>query len=197
MPSTKKRIALLGAAFLAVTAVVTSAFLIARPTNVNAAGVTQQTSLQTISLTGTSRISGGATSLVGDGLHDATPTDADRDQHTSAVYADAPTTAPDPTSNNPVTSSNPGASGFQGLNHVDTRSQDGGNAFSLEPPDQGLCVGNGFVVESSQRCDGGLQSVWRTRHADFLDEQLLRPAGRDQSHHWRAGRFLSDPKCLL
>ena len=64
MPSTKKRIARLGAAFLAISAVATSAFLIASPANAHAAGVTQQTSLQTISLTGTGLISGGATSLV-------------------------------------------------------------------------------------------------------------------------------------
>ena len=36
---------------------------------------------------------------------------------------------------------------FQGLNHFDQRTANGGNQFSLEPPDQGLCVGNGHVVE--------------------------------------------------
>jgi hypothetical protein len=35
-----------------------------------------------------------------------------------------------------------------GLNHVDQRLANGGNQFSVEPPDQALCVGNGFVVES-------------------------------------------------
>ena len=37
---------------------------------------------------------------------------------------------------------------FDGLRMRDTRLADGGNSFSVEPPDQGLCVGNGFVVES-------------------------------------------------
>jgi len=37
--------------------------------------------------------------------------------------------------------------GFEGLNHYQQRYARGGNQFSLEPPDQGLCVGNGFVVE--------------------------------------------------
>ncbi|WP_330832899.1 hypothetical protein [Piscinibacter sp.] len=37
---------------------------------------------------------------------------------------------------------------FDGLTMRDSRLADGGNAFSVEPPDQGLCVGNGFVVES-------------------------------------------------
>jgi hypothetical protein len=36
----------------------------------------------------------------------------------------------------------------QGLNHRDQRLANGGNQFSLEPPDQGLCAGNGFVVEA-------------------------------------------------
>ena len=37
--------------------------------------------------------------------------------------------------------------GFEGLNHYQQRYSRGGNQFSLEPPDQGLCVGNGHVVE--------------------------------------------------
>ncbi|MEW5833856.1 MAG: hypothetical protein AB1832_02220 [Pseudomonadota bacterium] len=38
--------------------------------------------------------------------------------------------------------------GFDGLNFYDQRYANGGNQFSVEPPDQGLCAGNGFVVES-------------------------------------------------
>jgi hypothetical protein len=38
---------------------------------------------------------------------------------------------------------------FNGLNHRDQRLANGGNQFSLEPPDQALCVGGGFVVEST------------------------------------------------
>ena len=36
---------------------------------------------------------------------------------------------------------------FSGLNHRQQRLANGGNQFSLEPPDQGLCVGNGVVME--------------------------------------------------
>ncbi|MGZ4128757.1 MAG: hypothetical protein ACXVEX_11480 [Actinomycetota bacterium] len=36
---------------------------------------------------------------------------------------------------------------FAGMNHRDQRLADGGNQWSLTPPDQGLCVGNGEVVE--------------------------------------------------
>lgn len=37
---------------------------------------------------------------------------------------------------------------FEGLNFFNQRFANGGNQFSVEPPDQGLCVGNGFVVEA-------------------------------------------------
>ena len=37
---------------------------------------------------------------------------------------------------------------FDGLNHRMQRLANGGNQFSLEPPDQGLCAGNGFVLET-------------------------------------------------
>ena len=48
-----------------------------------------------------------------------------------------------------VTQQNPGLfAAFQGLNHRDQRLANEGNQFSIEPPDQGLCVGNGFVLET-------------------------------------------------
>ncbi len=37
---------------------------------------------------------------------------------------------------------------FDGLNFYQQRYARNGNQFSVEPPDQGLCVGNGFVVEA-------------------------------------------------
>lgn len=37
---------------------------------------------------------------------------------------------------------------FNGLNLFDQRFANNGNQFTVEPPDQGLCVGNGFVIES-------------------------------------------------
>ncbi len=37
---------------------------------------------------------------------------------------------------------------FDGINHRQQRLANGGNQFSLEPPDQGLCAGNGFIMES-------------------------------------------------
>jgi hypothetical protein len=37
---------------------------------------------------------------------------------------------------------------FQGLNLFDQRFANGGNQFSVEPPDQALCAGNGFIFEA-------------------------------------------------
>ncbi|HSC50709.1 MAG TPA: hypothetical protein VLD16_10645 [Gaiellaceae bacterium] len=45
--------------------------------------------------------------------------------------------------------SNPAfVSGFEGLNFYQQRYARGGNQFSVEPPDQGMCAGNGYVVEA-------------------------------------------------
>src|ERR671932_2714600 len=38
--------------------------------------------------------------------------------------------------------------GFEGLNFYQQRYARGGNQFSVEPPDQALCVGNGYVFEA-------------------------------------------------
>jgi hypothetical protein len=38
---------------------------------------------------------------------------------------------------------------FDGVNFHDQRFSNNGNQFSVEPPDQALCVGNGFIVESA------------------------------------------------
>jgi hypothetical protein len=37
---------------------------------------------------------------------------------------------------------------FEGLNFFEQRFANNGNQFSVEPPDQGLCAGNGYVVEA-------------------------------------------------
>jgi hypothetical protein len=49
----------------------------------------------------------------------------------------------------PVANSRPGLrQSFEGLNHFDQRTANNGNQFSIVPPDQGLCVGNGFTLET-------------------------------------------------
>ena len=38
--------------------------------------------------------------------------------------------------------------GFEGLNLYQQRYARGGNQFTVEPPDQALCAGNGYVIEA-------------------------------------------------
>ena len=85
---------------------------------------------------------------------------------------------------------------FLGLNHRDQRLANGGNQFSLEPPDQGLCAGNGFVVET-------INDVMRiyntsgTAQTGVVDlntfygyiAQINRTTGA-------FGPFITDPSCL-
>ena len=54
-----------------------------------------------------------------------------------------------PTTTGKKAKSNPKfVSGFEGLNFYQQRYARGGNQFSVEPPDQGMCAGNGYVVEA-------------------------------------------------
>ena len=74
---------------------------------------------------------------------------ADRQIPGNQSPAHLPTTdAPRPA---PLTIASPGSelgTNFAGLTfHNQRRDADGGNQLSLEPPDQGLCVGNGEVIE--------------------------------------------------
>jgi hypothetical protein len=62
--------------------------------------------------------------------------------------------SPTPGNGSPTSSSNKAKSNpevnlsFEGLNHRDSRLAFGGNQFSGEPADQGLCVGNGYILET-------------------------------------------------
>lgn len=98
-----------------------------------------------------------------------------------------------------VSGSSGGATGFPGLDHFDQRTADGGNQFSLEPPDQALCVGNGYVIEGVNLAF----NVYDTSGGKLLGPVAYNPfytqdhaATRDASGAIVAeGWFLSDPKC--
>jgi hypothetical protein len=64
--------------------------------------------------------------------------------------ADAHAAKPAPTAPSAgVTHRKPGVQKtWQGLNLFDQRYANNGNQFTVEPPDQSLCVGNGYVVEA-------------------------------------------------
>jgi hypothetical protein len=91
---------------------------------------------------------------------------------------------------------------FDGLNHFDQRFAGTGDyantQFSLEPPDQGLCVGNGFVVETVNtvvrvRTTAGSTLTAAIPLNDFfnLAPEIIR------SDPLVFGDFTSDPKCYF
>lgn len=101
--------------------------------------------------------------------------------------------------NGTVAGSNPelGAS-FDGLNHFVNRfGVSGGNQFSLEPPDQGLCAGNGAVLETINDVlavynpDGTVKSGPEALNAFYgFPFAINRKTGV-------RGPFATDPSCLF
>lgn len=85
-----------------------------------------------------------------------------------------------------------------GLTMKDQRTADNGHQFSLEPPDQGLCAGNGFVLEA-------VNDVFRINGKDGSPESGVTSLTKfftGQSQIIRGtnpvfGQFLSDPKCYV
>jgi hypothetical protein len=87
---------------------------------------------------------------------------------------------------------------FLGLNHRDQRTANGGNQFSLEPPDQGLCVGNGYVLETIN----DVLRVTNSTGGNLLTEDLNTfygyPAAivrATSAHPAVFGPFVTDPSC--
>jgi len=104
--------------------------------------------------------------------------------------------------------------GFEGLNFYQQRYARGGNQFSVEPPDQGMCAGNGYVVEavndvlnvyhasdgSSALPDNTSTNIVsgfprNVNHAVDLNSFYGYPAAINRSTGVR-GQFVTDPSCL-
>jgi hypothetical protein len=104
--------------------------------------------------------------------------------------------------------------GWEGLNHYQQRYSNRGNQFSLEPPDQGLCAGNGYVMETVNevlnvfnQSDGSSALPNNTatnvvggfprnvNHAVDLNSFYGYPPAVNRTTGIR-GQFLTDPSCL-
>ena len=92
---------------------------------------------------------------------------------------------------------------FDGLDFFQQRFARGGNQFSVEPPDQGLCVGNGYVMESVN----SVVNVYDTSGNSLLPANPVGgavdintfygyPPAIDRSTLIR-GPFVTDPSCLF
>lgn len=89
---------------------------------------------------------------------------------------------------------------FQGLNFHDQRFANGGNQFSVEPPDQSLCAGNGFVVESVndviQVYDSSGNALLTGGQAVDLNTFYRYPAAINRATGAR-GPTITDPSCIF
>ena len=84
---------------------------------------------------------------------------------------------------------------FDGLTLRDQRLANGGNQFTVEPPDQGLCAGNGFVLETVNdvlrvydKNGKALSGVVDLNTFYGYPAAIVRPAGP-------FGPSLTDPSC--
>lgn len=135
---------------------------------------------------------GGAVNLTEDGTfqrfvnrsHSARPAVVRRSNGTRALAAAAtpswlPSVAP-----TPIASSRPGAvNGWEGLNEYDNQKYAG---FSLEPPDQGLCAGHGFVFEMINDVVRVYTTDGMSKATAYLNDFFKEPTYQ----------FTTDPSCV-
>jgi hypothetical protein len=106
------------------------------------------------------------------------------------------------------------ATGFEGLNFYQQRYSNKGNQFSVEPPDQALCVGNGFELEAvndvlnvydangaSALPDNTATNIVsgfprNVNHTVDLNTFFGYPAAINRATGVR-GQFVTDPTCLF
>jgi hypothetical protein len=102
---------------------------------------------------------------------------------------------------------------FEGLNHYQQRYANSGNQFSVEPPDQGLCVGNGYIVEAVNDVVNVFNTSGDSVLPDNTGTNVVSGHPRNVNHaidlnHWYGypaainrstgayGPELTDPTCL-
>ena len=103
--------------------------------------------------------------------------------------------------------------GFEGLNFYQQRYARGGNQFSVEPPDQGMCAGNGYVLEAVNDVLNVFNTAGQSvlpnntatnivsgfprdvNHAVDLNSFFGYPPAINRSTGIR-GQFVTDPSCL-
>ena len=86
---------------------------------------------------------------------------------------------------------------FQGLDHRDQRLANGGNQFSLEPPDQGLCVGNGKIVEPVNTALNVYDTAGNSLTGVIDLNTFYGYAAEFNRTTGAQGPFITDPSCLF
>jgi hypothetical protein len=102
---------------------------------------------------------------------------------------------------------------FAGLNLYQQRYARGGNQFTVEPPDQGMCVGNGYVVEAVNDVLNVFNTSGTSQLPDNTATNIVSGFPRDVNHAVDLnsfygyapainrttgvrGPFVTDPSCL-
>jgi hypothetical protein len=103
--------------------------------------------------------------------------------------------------------------GFEGLNFYQQRYARGGNQFSVEPPDQGMCAGNGYVVEAVNDVLNVYNTAGQSVLPDNTSTNIVSGFPRNVNHAVDLnsfygyapaidrstgirGQFVTDPSCL-
>lgn len=191
----KKHVALGGATGLGILALVAGLFsahgAAAAPAASGPAGVAAH-----VSVVGQGKMNGKSGSGSGVTSKEFGPSIDEQIPRSSTIVHVAAAGVPQPAGQSVVTDA---STGFAGINHVQQRYAGtgayAGTQFSLEPPDQALCVGNGYVVESINTAvavyntSGALQGGVTALNQFFgLTPEINRTTGV-------YGDFTSDPKC--
>ena len=152
--------------------------------------------VQTAAFVGTSSLAGAGIGNFGDNIHDGTVRGS-ADSATVPAKGSTDVTTPNPSGLKVATTGN--FKGFDGLNHADQRLAGTGiyanTQFSLEPPDQGLCVGNGFVLESVNTAFEIFNKTGTSLTAPEAFNQFFGLVPEIDRTTGVPGDFLSDPKC--
>jgi hypothetical protein len=86
---------------------------------------------------------------------------------------------------------------FGGLRAIDSRLADGGNTLSVEPPDQGLCASNGFVLESVNNAIRVYSSDGSTLSGVTSQNTFYGYPVAFNGSTGAAGPLISDPVCYF
>lgn len=176
-------------------------FLHGSPNRARAASVSSHTTLQHLNVHGTSALKS-SPSATSTGTNSTRLELGPQLPETSSktpvgTPSNLPTVPPDPAGKT-VTGSNSNFVGFTGITHTQQRLANNGNQFSLEPPDQGLCAGGGFVVEA---VNDAVAVYSATAHPFILRFSTLSQFFNLAPAIIRSsppvfGPFVSDPRCF-
>ncbi len=147
-------------------------------------------------------VQGGVNTATGAPAYELDTRDQDVDPKTDNSQqsggSGVPTENPNPKGNS-FANSNSGFSGFNGLSHADQRlagtGQYANTQFSLEPPDQGLCVGGDFVVEAVNNAMAVYSKNGTTLAGPTALSQFFGFTPEIDRTTGFVGQFISDPKC--